>query len=265
MTGIALSEGQRMFGTDPAAYDRARPEYPQKLYKHLIDRCGLREGTSAFEVGAGTGLATKHLLALGLRPLLAIEPDPRLFAYLQRAIQSPHLQLLQSSFEDASMEPANFDFGFAATSFHWLQQSTALAKAHAVLKPGGWWAMWWTHFGSNEEDDVYHATKHIELYSGTPVGPYGSSGVAFALDTQRRLAELGDAGFVDAEVQMWDETYTFDAARFCELQCTFSPTQFVEAERRERLLRELARVINEKFDGSIQRTFKIALYTARRS
>jgi phospholipid N-methyltransferase len=86
MSHIPLTEGRRSFGDDPIAYATARPEYPEACYRHLVDRCGLRAGTVAFEVGAGTGLATRRLLELGVASLLAIEPDPRLAAFLRETI-----------------------------------------------------------------------------------------------------------------------------------------------------------------------------------
>jgi len=104
-----------------------------------MDR-GLRPGARVFEVGAGTGLATRRLLSLGAAPLLAIEPDERLAAFLAGSIQDSALHIDRTTFEEATLPPAHFDLGVAATSFHWVEQMPALAKAYAALKPGDWWA-----------------------------------------------------------------------------------------------------------------------------
>jgi hypothetical protein len=77
MPKIPLSEGRHLFGNDPLAYANGRPDYPEELYHRLRIRCELGPGISAFEIGAGTGLATQRLLALGVSRLWAIEPDPR--------------------------------------------------------------------------------------------------------------------------------------------------------------------------------------------
>jgi hypothetical protein len=66
MPKIPLSEGRRLFGNDPLAYANARPDYPEKVYQRLRTRCELGPGISVFEIGAGTGLATQRLLALGV-------------------------------------------------------------------------------------------------------------------------------------------------------------------------------------------------------
>ena len=77
MSQINRIEGRRAFGLDPAGYDQARPEYPSGVYDLLRKRCGLRSGTRTFEIGPGTGLATKRLLRFGADPLLVVEPDDR--------------------------------------------------------------------------------------------------------------------------------------------------------------------------------------------
>ena len=46
---IGREEGRRFFGSDPDAYDRARPGHPERVYEILVERCGLRAGTSVLE------------------------------------------------------------------------------------------------------------------------------------------------------------------------------------------------------------------------
>ena len=65
MAEIKLADGRELFGADAANYDRARPAYPERIYEILRDRCNLRSGVNTFEIGAGTGQATRHLLRLG--------------------------------------------------------------------------------------------------------------------------------------------------------------------------------------------------------
>jgi SAM-dependent methyltransferase len=260
MSPISPAEGRRAFGNDPPGYAAARPDYPDELYERLAQRCSLRTGTSAFEIGAGTGLATKRLLALGAAPLRAIEPDPRLVAFLRKTVAHSSLQIDQSTFEDASLPPVSFDLGAAATSFHWLEQVAALAKVHRTLKAGGWWAMWWTHFGAGKEYDAFQAaTKH--LFIDIPRSPGGAH---FSLDREARLHDLSAAGFQMAEVDLWRWTLRYDTRRLLDLYRTFSPITTLEPKKRDLLLNELARVTDQRFGGSIERPFITVLYTALR-
>jgi SAM-dependent methyltransferase len=263
MSRISIVKGRRLFGYDPASCAAARPEYPPQLYHRLVELCRLGPATSVFEVGAGTGLATRRLLELGASPLVAIEPDPTLAAFLADALPSAALRVVQQSFEDADLAAESFDLGVAATALHWLEQGPALAKVRRLLKPGGWWAMWWTQFGGEESDVFQRATDH--LFTDTPDSPsHGrDGGPPFALDQDARLRDLADAGFADAKAQIWRWTEPYETVRLAALYRTFSPIQPLEPTRRERFLDDLARIADTQFGGCIERPFTTALYTAR--
>ena len=195
MSVIERSAGRSTFGGDPQKYDWARPPYPGALYDILRETCGLTSGTRTFEVGAGTGIATRRLIALGA-DLVAIEPDIRLAAYLESTL--PHaarqLHIERATFEDAQLPERTFDLGVSATAFHWLEQAPSLARAHRSLKPGGWWAMWWNHYGDPAARDAFdHATKH--LFAVTKRSPsQGAPGDRpFDLDITARIADLAAA------------------------------------------------------------------------
>ncbi|MES0210365.1 hypothetical protein NKJ93_14885 [Mesorhizobium sp. M0028] len=74
--------GRLAFGADPGSYHATRPGYPDWVFEILCERCRLAPGTATFEIGAGTGTATRRLLELGASPMLAIEPDSRLATFL---------------------------------------------------------------------------------------------------------------------------------------------------------------------------------------
>src|SRR5438067_1595351 len=61
---IDRAVGSGIFGTDAAGYDGARPGYPEALFDRLDAYAGGLRGAKLFEVGAGTGIATR---ALGAR------------------------------------------------------------------------------------------------------------------------------------------------------------------------------------------------------
>ena len=112
--------GREAFGADPGSYHLARPAYPDWVFEVLCYRCGLAHGAAIFEIGAGTGTATRRLLDLGANPLVAIEPDARLATFLRETIEDRALTVVFSPFEDAAFRQASFDLGVSATAFHWL-------------------------------------------------------------------------------------------------------------------------------------------------
>lgn len=230
----------------------------------MSSRCGLSPAIAVFEVGPGTGLATKRLLQFGVSKLRAIEPDPNLAAFLRQALLTDSLEVDESSFEDAILSAGSYDLGVAATSFHWLEQSSALSKVYQALIPSGWWAMWWTHFGSAEGKDPFQITTG-HLFVETPRSPgVGKSGVPFALDRDARLADLRNAGFVDAAVEQWRWSRNYTTSHLLELYRTFSPVQSLTPLRQRQLLDSLASIVERQFGGEVRRTFLTVLYTARR-
>jgi SAM-dependent methyltransferase len=138
--------GREAFGRDPVGYDAARPAYPDWVFDFLRERCGLVSGTVTFEIGAGAGKATRRLPELGANPLVAIEPDERLAAFLRETVPDKALRVVTAPFDEAILQRAGFDLGLSPTAFHWLNEDFALAKVVKLLRPGGWWAMLWNVF-----------------------------------------------------------------------------------------------------------------------
>src|SRR5690348_4058958 len=106
---LSREMGRQVFGEDPAGYQRSRPEYPEWVYTTLAAECGLRRNAAVFEIGAGTGKATRRLLELGADPLIAIEPDQRLAEFLSATIAGEALKVVVAPFEDVSLEKGVFD------------------------------------------------------------------------------------------------------------------------------------------------------------
>jgi SAM-dependent methyltransferase len=133
-----------VFGRNPRAYDHARLAYPRKVYQILTTRCGLRTGTVAFEIGPGTGIATRELLRLGANPITLLEPDRRLARYLGKSLgkRGKRAHIVPQPFERATLPRGAFDLGVAASSFHWTSERMAVRKVARALRPGGWWATW---------------------------------------------------------------------------------------------------------------------------
>jgi SAM-dependent methyltransferase len=260
---IAKQVGREAFGLNPASYHSSRPDYPEWIYQTLRSRCGLDQGTVTFEVGAGTGTATRRLLDLGADPLLAVEPDSRLADFLRKNNPDPALRVLVSAFEDVELEDSAFDLGVSATAFHWLEEDAALTKIARLLRPGGWWAAIWNVFGDNDRPDPFHlATK--ELLEG-PSSPSASErGAPFGLDAEARLAALKRTSAFDiADTQKSAWSLVLDADQTVALYATYSNIN-VRADR-EAVLAELGRIARDKFAGRVVRNMTTTLYIARRA
>jgi len=260
------SFGRSAFGLDPANYDAARPPYPERVYEILRAECGLRPATPVFEVGPGTGIATRRLIELGADPLVAVEPDPRLAAYLRRSVESPALRVVEGAFETVELRAGAFRLGCAATVFHWLDPVPALNKAARLLAPGGWWAMWWNMFGDPDVGfDAFHeATKALLAGPRSPsAGIIG--GPWFAQDRAERSAELAATGAFEPphyEEVRW--TLILDPPRVRALYATYSEMAARPEPEREALLDRLQTLAQTEFGGRVERYGVTPIYWARR-
>ncbi|MEL4070733.1 class I SAM-dependent methyltransferase [Ochrobactrum sp. GPK 3] len=262
---IPLKAGRNAFGLNSQAYNNARPEYPPRIFE-ILRQHGASQAASVFEVGPGSGQATTPLLALGCT-ITAIEPDARLAAVLDERLRhdDTSLTIMQSSFEDCVLHPGKFDLGVSATAFHWLKQESALAKVLRLLRPGGWWAMWWTVFGDPDDMDPFQrrTREHFRQLSRSPSHAAGSSR-PFALDKEVRMAELKTAGFEDAKYEeiRWNPTLT--TRQVIDLTATFSPVSRLAEAERFRFLSDIGRIADDEFDGHVRRNFVTAIYLARK-
>jgi SAM-dependent methyltransferase len=254
--------GRQAFGLDPGGYHAARPSYPDWVFDVLCERCGLAPDAVTFEIGAGTGTATRRLLELGANPLVAVEPDVRLATFLRKTIPDKALTVLVATFEEAALPEARFDLGLSATAFHWLTGDPALTKVAKLLRPGGWWTMVWNVFGDSRRPDPFHEATKL-LLSG-PLSPSVSNGdTPFALDAGGRLAALERThAFDNVEHRTSGWSLVLDPDQVAALYATYSNINI--RPDREAVLAELRRIAREEFQDRVTRNMVTSLYVERR-
>lgn len=254
--------GRQAFGENPAGYHGSRPEYPEWVYATLTSVCGLGSNTAVFEIGAGTGTATRRLLELGADPLIAIEPDRRLANFLRANHRDKALRVVITPFEDVSLDKEAFDLGVCATAFHWLDEDSALLKVASLLRAGAWWAAIWNVFGDDTQPDPFHeATK--ELLGSRTSPSAGEKGIPFGLDSAARLAALKRTGaFEVAENRTSRWSLVLDAEETVALYATYS--NVTARPDSAAVLDEIERVAREVFANRVVRNMTTSLYIARR-
>jgi SAM-dependent methyltransferase len=257
-----------VFGRDPEAYQLARLPYPKRVYEVLRSRCGLRPGAAVFEIGPGTGIATRELLRWGANPLTLVEIDPRLARYLADEIGDGggRVRFSIGAFEHSKLPAEGFDLGVAATSFHWLPERRALRKIARALRPGGWWATWNNHHGDPYRSSPFHRALdplYRELAGGR-VGR-GYTRASAVRDRANRLRALRSVERFD-HISREDirSTVTLSSRRVQALWGTFSEVVTLPPRRRAWFLTELKRIADEQFDGEVTFPILTPLYTARK-
>ena len=128
------------FGGVADAYDRSRPGYPAEAAAWLAGGAPAR----VLELGAGTGLLTTDLVALG-HDVLATDPLEPMLRHLSTRL--PGVRTAIASAEQIPLPSRSVDVVVSAQAFHWFDLERALPEVARVLRPGGEIALVW-----NERD-----------------------------------------------------------------------------------------------------------------
>jgi SAM-dependent methyltransferase len=129
------------FADVAAAYERARPGYPQGAVEWLVGA----EPADVVDLGAGTGKLTRALVALGHR-VVAVEPLDEMRAQLEAAV--PGARAVAGKAESMPLPDASADVVASAQAFHWFDHDDAMPEIGRVLRPVGRLALVW-----NSRDD----------------------------------------------------------------------------------------------------------------
>ncbi len=259
---------KRTFGNDPAAYDRARLPYPARLFRLLERRCGLGPASEIFEVGPGTGIASRELLRRRPKRYVAVEADPRLSRYLARHVLAgrPRASVLVAPFERARLAPASFDLGVAASSFHWLPERSALRRVARLLKPGGWWASWNNHHGDPFRASPFNAALQplYQVLAGAPARTSDDRREA-QRSIRARLRALRETNAFDrvrCDELHWKATLTPAQAR--ALWASFSDIAVLPSPWRSWFLDGLEMIASDSFHGRVPLHVYTPVFSARR-
>ncbi|MGD0394123.1 MAG: class I SAM-dependent methyltransferase [Acidimicrobiales bacterium] len=259
---LQRSEGRTLFGSDPYRYEAGRPDYPDRVYEVLADRCGLRTAVRILEIGPGTGLVTRHLLATGAS-VTAVEPDAGLARYL--AGTHPDVEVVAEPLEEAVLPEATFDLSVAATSLHWVDQQIGLTKMGRSVRPGGWVAVWWTLFRDPGHPDPF-AEAIEEILGPSTRGAFDEPGrPPFQLDEEHRLRDLDRwAGLGQLGSERFRSPCLFSARGARALYASMATVLRRPAAEQERLLDAIEELVVHRFGGTVERQFVTAIYTGRR-
>lgn len=157
------------------AYDAARPPYPDALYDALPHL----SGAFVVEVGAGTGIATRGLLARGAR-VLACDLGP---AMLRRLVDRTPA-FAAAVVADGARLPVRdgvADLVCYAQAWHWMDAAVAAPEARRVLRPGGALACWWNDVDAADTTWWRNQQDRLETWNEAYTRGYRDTDFAAAL------------------------------------------------------------------------------------
>jgi SAM-dependent methyltransferase len=131
------------FGERAADYVCARPSYPDELLALLRAECGLGEGSVVCDLGSGSGIFTRQLLASGAT-VHAVEPNDEMRAAAERDLGgNPRFRSVRGRAEATTLPAASVDLATAAQAFHWFDEDATRRELVRILKPGGLVVLVW--------------------------------------------------------------------------------------------------------------------------
>ncbi|MGY4101887.1 class I SAM-dependent methyltransferase [Nocardia sp. R16R-3T] len=128
------------FGTDAAAYNEHRPDYPAAAIRWALQPVHDVPEPEVLDLGAGTGKLTGNLLTADAR-VTAVEPDEAMRAEFRR--QHPEVPALSGTAEAIPLSNNSVHAVLVGQAFHWFDQQRAFPEIARVLRPGGVFAAFW--------------------------------------------------------------------------------------------------------------------------
>lgn len=250
---------RKVFDSIPEQFDQWRPRYCEELFEDLISYAKLDAGKAALEVGPGTGQATEPILKTGCA-YTAIELGENFTAFMRRQFSHyPNFQIVNADFETYDMGRGRFDLIYSAAAFQWIPKQIGYAKAYALLKSGGAFAMFMMRpdiqpGGGYTDAPLYHKIQEVYAAHFQPETPYKCK-----LDYDAR----GKYGFVDLELREYRKTRTYTADDYVSLIGTHADHITLKEPHKSKFYAGIKQVILDAGD-QITLYDKVTLYLARK-
>jgi len=253
----------KVFDLDSVNYDRVRPSYPEELFNDLIRLTEIPDEGSILEIGCGTGQATFPLAEKGYKMTCIDIGENLLKTAGIKGKRYPNVSFIHSSFEQWVPENELFDVVMSATAFHWIKPDIGYTKAATVLKDSGSIALFWnkpptrlTGFAS----DVQKVYRKVVPEWGDPQ----KQSIDDWIDEQIRLIEDSQC-FSEVVVRRYPWSISYSKNEYLRLLDTYSDHATLDTARRTRLYEGIAELIDENYNGRVQRPYLSVLFTARRA
>ncbi|WP_238015389.1 class I SAM-dependent methyltransferase [Dactylosporangium sp. AC04546] len=118
------------FGAAADLYDRIRPQYPVEALQWAVPG-----SSDIVDLGAGTGILTRQLRALG-HHVIAVEPDDKMREQIDGDARAGNAA-------EIPVDDATQDAVTAGQAYHWFATEEAHTEIARVLKPGGCFVPIW--------------------------------------------------------------------------------------------------------------------------
>lgn len=212
-----MNNSIKKFDNKGKVYSTARPDYPDEMFKHLLDNGIIKKGSIVSDIGAGTGIFSMHL-AQFVSKIYAVEPnaDMRNRAEGEYARLS-NIESINASAEETGLNDGSVDIVTAAQAFHWFDKAKFKAECKRILKPHGKVILVWNERDTSSPLIKQNFAVNKEL---CPNFKGNSNGFNFA----NEFDDFFENGYIKKEFQ---NNLKYDLNQFIarNLSSSYSPTE----------------------------------------
>ncbi|WP_017655119.1 class I SAM-dependent methyltransferase [Fortiea contorta] len=258
-----LEQRKNWYSPAAAAYNQARPHYPQEVIDQVVQIAQLSAESKILEVGCGPGTATVAFAQLGCA-MISLEPNPDFFQLAQQNCQPyPHVEIQNTSFEEWTPEFLKFDAVLAASSFHWISPTIGYPKAANALKDSGSIILLWNK-ELQPSYEVYQRLSEIYQRHAPLLDRYEDEKTQD--DILQKLGNMSiDSGqFQDLIGGKITVELTYSVDKYLTLLNTYSPYIKLDADTKKLLFADLRDCIESNFGGALQLSYISAYHVAKK-
>jgi SAM-dependent methyltransferase len=236
-------------------YDRVRPKYAPTFLTRVVEIAKIPDNGRVLEVGCGPGTATLSLAKMGYS-VVALEPSLEVCEVARQNVAAdPHVEIINTSFEEWEPVDREFDAIVAATSWHWVAPESKHAKAASLLKDDGALILLW-NTGMKPSLEIFESLSDLfRQYLPT---------LATYKDRETELSEMrifataaiesGLFSNLQEESHVNEVNYAIDD--YLQLLTTYSPCIALSPDLRHELLEGLRAVLVQNCGSQIQLSYQ---------
>jgi len=152
-------------------HDGVRPSWSEEAVSWLLGSPLDDQRLTVLDLGAGTGLGTRAIAAIG-HAVIAVDTSAEMLSVLRKSCKDlPHgvadrITALRGSAERVPLGDKSVDAIICLQAWHWVEPKQALAECDRVLRPNGMLGMAW-HTWDRTSEWVQELAEIVEP-NGTP-------------------------------------------------------------------------------------------------
>ena len=143
-------DNKRIYSTKAEKYARCRWDYAPAAIRAIFDLTGLPTDGVVADLGAGTGILTRHFTGRAGK-IYVVEPNDEMRREAEKALVGcDDCVLLDAPAEATGLPDGSVDLITVAQAIHWFEPQAARNEFLRILKPGGWLVLI-RNYGTDDE------------------------------------------------------------------------------------------------------------------